>query len=60
MTDQSAQLLRWAAAKIEEAQEAGVYGTVTIFLEAGTIVRAKTEMQDKPPEKSLYEVNKRG
>ena len=48
-------LLAWATEKIAEAQRAGVYGTVTVCLEAGKITRAKTEMQHKPftdPKKS--------
>lgn len=45
---QQKELLAWAASKIEEAQREGVFGTVTIFLEGGKVVRSKTEKQDKP------------
>lgn len=43
------ELLAWARSMVERAQKEKVFGTVTIHLEDGVIVRAKTERNDKPP-----------
>lgn len=42
--------LRWAVSLIEEAIAKGSYGQVTVVLEAGKVVRAKVEVQQRPPD----------
>lgn len=41
-------LLEWAAEIIAKEASAGTYGTITIHLEAGTIVRARIERSEMP------------
>lgn len=42
------ELLAWAASKINQAQHDKIYGTVTVYVEAGVITRSETKMTDKP------------
>lgn len=41
-------LLAWAAIKLQEAQKAGIFGTVTFHVEGGKIIRSETNIKDKP------------
>lgn len=43
------ELLAWVAGLIRQAQSAGTYGTVTIHMEAGRILRAQVTTNFKPP-----------
>lgn len=42
------ELFQWGAAKIKEAIDAKMYGSITIRFENGRIVGSKTEKSDKP------------
>ena len=42
------ELLAWAMSQVAAAQSGEVYGTVTIYLEKGTITRTETKKQEKP------------
>ncbi|MFC3227341.1 hypothetical protein ACFOGJ_08880 [Marinibaculum pumilum] len=47
MTEEA--MLAWVAGLIRQAQSSGTYGTVTIHLEAGKILRAQVAANYKPP-----------
>ena len=42
------ELLAWTASIIRREQENGTYGTVTVHLEKGTIVRVSTQKNELP------------
>jgi len=42
----------WIIATIREQQMRGIYGSVTIQMEAGKVVRVKVEQSIKPPKKT--------
>lgn len=43
------ELLAWAAAILAQRQREGMYGVVSMHLEAGRIVRVRTEINELPP-----------
>lgn len=45
------ELVKWVTAILERECDAGTYGTITIQLDAGRIVRAKTERSEMPTPK---------
>lgn len=51
---QDKELLAWAAAKIQDEQEAKTFGTVTFHLENGVLVRSEVKRLDKPEHKTGY------
>jgi len=53
MANNSQQLLAWAAQIIQEAQGAGMYGEVTVRLEAGKIVHVDKRESYKPPKAGM-------
>lgn len=42
------ELLAWAAGLLRRAQERQLFGQVTFHLEAGRVVRARTETSERP------------
>jgi hypothetical protein len=49
VTDHEQQAFQWAMGLIQQAMRNGAYGRVTVILEAGQVVRAQVETQEKPP-----------
>lgn len=47
------ELIEWVTAILERECDAGTYGTITIALEDGHIVRAKTERSEMPTPKKM-------
>jgi hypothetical protein len=47
------ELIEWVASILERECDAGTYGTITIHLESGRIVRAKTERSEMPETKKI-------
>jgi len=44
----NAELLYWAAGEIKREQDAGTFGSVTVLMEGGRIVRVKIERTVMP------------
>lgn len=53
MSDNSQQLLAWASQIIQQAQGSGMYGEVTVRLEAGKIVHVDKRESYKPPQPGM-------
>lgn len=47
------ELIDWVTSILERECDAGTYGTITIALERGVIVRAKTERNEMPQTKKI-------